>query len=71
MNPESLFRMSLAGALFFVFAVLLGAQTLYLKLAGRTVSGFATVILLELIIESSLRISLGIVANTWLASTKK
>ena len=54
---------TLAGAIFFVFAVLLGAQTLYLKLAGRAVSGFATVILLELIIGSSLMISLGIVGE--------
>lgn len=54
---------TLAGALFFVFAVVLGAQTLYLKLAGRAVSGFATVILLELIIGSSLMISLGIVGE--------
>ena len=54
---------TLAGALFFIFAVVLGAQTLYLKLAGRAVSGFATVILLELIIGSSLMISLGIVGE--------
>jgi glycosyltransferase involved in cell wall biosynthesis len=54
---------TLAGGVFFVFAVLLGAQTLYLKLAGRAVSGFATVILLELIIGSSLMISLGIVGG--------
>lgn len=54
---------TLAGGVFFVFAILLGAQTLYLKLAGRAVSGFATVILLELIIGSSLMISLGIVGE--------
>lgn len=54
---------TLAGGLFFVFALLLGAQTLYLKLLGRAVSGFATVILLELIIGSSLMISLGIVGE--------
>lgn len=54
---------TLAGGVFFVFALLLGAQTLYLKLAGRAVSGFATVILLELIIGSSLMISLGIVGE--------
>jgi glycosyltransferase involved in cell wall biosynthesis len=54
---------TVAGAVFFVFAVLLGAQTLYLKLAGRAVSGFATVILLELIIGSALMISLGIVGE--------
>lgn len=54
---------TLAGGVFFVFAILLGTQTLYLKLAGRAVSGFATVILLELIIGSSLMISLGIVGE--------
>jgi dolichol-phosphate mannosyltransferase len=54
---------TLAGGLFFIFAVVLGAQTLYLKLLGRAVSGFATVILLELIIGSSLMISLGIVGE--------
>ena len=32
---------TLAGAVFFVFAILLGAQTLFLKLAGRAVSGGA------------------------------
>jgi glycosyltransferase involved in cell wall biosynthesis len=54
---------TLAGGVFFVFAVLLGAQTLYLKLLGRAVSGFATVILLELIIGSFLMISLGIIGE--------
>ena len=52
-----------AGALFLVFSVLLGAETLYLKLSGRAVSGFATVILLELIIGSFLMISLGIIGE--------
>lgn len=52
-----------AGLLFLVFSVLLGAETLYLKLAGRAVSGFATVILLELIIGSFLMISLGIIGE--------
>src|SRR5437667_2281908 len=52
-----------AGVVFLGLSVLLGAQTLYLKLAGRAVSGFATVILLELIIGSSLMISLGIVGE--------
>ncbi len=52
-----------AGALFFVFAVVLGAQTLYKKLAGHSVTGFSTVILLELIIGSSLMISLGIMGE--------
>jgi glycosyltransferase involved in cell wall biosynthesis len=52
-----------AGVIFFVFAVGLGIQTLYLKLAGRALTGFATVILLELIIGSLLMISLGIIGE--------
>jgi len=36
---------------------------LYLKLAGRAVSGFATVILLQLIVGSLLMISLGIIGE--------
>jgi hypothetical protein len=52
-----------AGALFFGLSVVLGVQTLYLKLAGRAVSGFATVILLELVIGSFLMISLGIIGE--------
>jgi glycosyltransferase involved in cell wall biosynthesis len=52
-----------AGAVFLVFSVILGAQTLYLKLIGEAVSGFTTVILLELIIGSFLMISLGIIGE--------
>jgi glycosyltransferase involved in cell wall biosynthesis len=52
-----------AGALFFAFSILLGAQALYLKLVGEAVSGFTTVILLELIIGSFLMISLGIMGE--------
>src|SRR6266550_7661446 len=52
-----------AGMIFFIFAVGLGIQTLYLKLAGRAFTGFATVILLELIIGSLLMISLGIIGE--------
>ena len=48
---------------FFLFAVGLGIQTLYLKLAGRAFTGFATVILLELIIGSLLMVSLGIIGE--------
>jgi len=57
---------TLAGVIFLGLSVLLGIQTLYLKLTGRAVSGFATVILLELIIGSLLMISLGII-GTYLA----
>lgn len=52
-----------AGVIFLGLSVVLGIETLYLKLAGRAVSGFATVILLELIIGSFLMISLGIVGE--------
>jgi dolichol-phosphate mannosyltransferase len=45
----------------FVGAILLGIQTLYMKFAGRATSGFTTVILLQLIIGSSIMISLGMI----------
>ena len=54
---------TLAGLLFFVFSVLFGIYTLALQLAGRSVSGFATVILLLLIIGSLLMLSLGIIGE--------
>jgi polyisoprenyl-phosphate glycosyltransferase len=52
-----------AGVIFLGLSVLLGIETLYLKLTGQAVSGFATVILLELIIGSLLMISLGIIGE--------
>jgi glycosyltransferase involved in cell wall biosynthesis len=52
-----------AGGIFLVFSVILGVQTIYSKLAGQAVSGFATVILLELIIGSLLMISLGVIGE--------
>ena len=52
-----------SGVVFLVLSAILGLETLYLKLAGRAVSGFATVILLELIIGSLLMISLGIIGE--------
>lgn len=54
---------TLAGLVFFVFSVLFGIYTLALQLAGRSVSGFATVILLLLIIGSLLMLSLGIIGE--------
>jgi dolichol-phosphate mannosyltransferase len=54
---------SFVGALFLVFSVVLGLQTLFLQVTGRAVSGFATVILLLLIIGSLLMISLGIIGE--------
>ena len=54
---------TLAGLVFFVFSVLFGIYTLALQLSGRSVSGFATVILLLLIIGSLLMLSLGIIGE--------
>jgi glycosyltransferase involved in cell wall biosynthesis len=54
---------TLAGLLFFVFSIIFGIYTLALQLAGRSVSGFATVILLLLIIGSLLMLSLGIIGE--------
>lgn len=52
-----------AGVLFLLFALLFGAQTLFVILTGNAVSGFATVIFLLLIIGSLLMISLGIIGE--------
>ena len=54
---------TLLGLMFFIFSLLLAAQTLYKQLAGHAVTGFATTILLELIIGSLLMISLGIIGE--------
>ncbi len=52
-----------AGVVFLLFAFLFGVQTLYVFLTGSAVSGFATVIILLLIIGSLLMISLGIIGE--------
>ena len=54
---------TVAGLFFFTFSVAFGIYTLVLQLAGKSVSGFATVILLLLIIGSLLMISLGIIGQ--------
>jgi glycosyltransferase involved in cell wall biosynthesis len=54
---------TLTGVLVFFFSLILGVQTLYKKLSGQAVTGFATVILLELIIGSLLMVSLGIIGE--------
>lgn len=52
---------TLIGGLFLLFSFLLGGHTLYMKFTGQAVSGFATVILLLLIMGSCILISIGIV----------
>jgi glycosyltransferase involved in cell wall biosynthesis len=54
---------TISGLLFFGFSVLFGIYTLVLQLSGHSVSGFATVILLLLIIGSLLMLSLGIIGE--------
>jgi len=52
---------TLTGIAFLAFSIVFGIYTLILQLSGHSVSGFATVILLLLIIGSLLMISLGII----------
>ena len=52
---------TIAGVLVFVFAIILGIQTLIKFFMGHAVAGFTTVILLILIIGSIIMISLGII----------
>jgi dolichol-phosphate mannosyltransferase len=52
---------TILGVITFSLSILLSIQTLYMKISGAAVSGFATVILLLLFIGSTLMISLGII----------
>ncbi|MDF2906974.1 MAG: hypothetical protein K0R34_2295 [Herbinix sp.] len=49
------------GILMFIGAIILGLQTLYMYFSHKAMSGFTTVILLQLIIGSSIMISLGMI----------
>jgi len=51
------------GILFMIAAIILGVQTLYNKISGQAVSGFTTVILLQLVTGSSVMLSLGIIGT--------
>ena len=51
------------GVFFLLGALILGIQTIYMKVSGMALSGFTTVILLLLIIGSALMISLGIIGS--------
>lgn len=52
---------TICGFLFFIFAVVLGVQTLISKLIGHAEAGFPTVILLLLLIGSIIMFSLGVI----------
>lgn len=49
------------GFIFFLFAVILGIQSLYMYFSGHAVEGFTTVILLLLFVGSVLMFSLGVI----------
>jgi polyisoprenyl-phosphate glycosyltransferase len=52
---------TVCGVAFMVFALALLIQTLYMKLSGRAVEGFTTVIILLLVIGSVIMFSLGVI----------
>ncbi|MGB4658557.1 MAG: glycosyltransferase family 2 protein [Mobilitalea sp.] len=52
---------TILGIVMFFGTIVLGIQTLYMKFAGKATSGFTTVILLQLLIGSSIMISLGMI----------
>ncbi len=52
---------TMLGLLLFIVSFGLGIQTLYMKLSGKALDGFTTVILLQLLIGSSIMVSLGII----------
>jgi polyisoprenyl-phosphate glycosyltransferase len=54
---------SIMGIVFFIVAIILGVQTIYQKMIGDALTGFTTVILLQLIIGSIFMISLGVVGE--------
>jgi polyisoprenyl-phosphate glycosyltransferase len=54
---------TITGICFFIFAIIMAGHTFYMKITGQAVSGFATVILLLLIIGSTVMIGLGIIGE--------
>jgi glycosyltransferase involved in cell wall biosynthesis len=56
-----LYMLNTAGIVFLVFAMVLGLHTLTLKISGRAVDGFSTVILLLLIMGSAIMLGLGVI----------
>ena len=52
---------TISGIVFFVFAVILGVQSIVKWATGQALEGFTTVILLLLIVGSLIMISLGII----------
>ena len=62
-STSALHIITILGFAFFVLATVIGARTLYLYFLGTAVSGFTTVILLQLLIGGALMVSLGLVGE--------
>jgi len=62
-STSALHVITILGFAFFVLAIVIGARTLYLYFLGTAVTGFTTVILLQLLIGGALMVSLGIVGE--------
>ena len=62
-STSALHIITVLGFAFFVLATVVATRTLYLYFQGMAVSGFATVILLQLLIGGALMVSLGIVGE--------
>ena len=56
-----LYAATVFGLIFFVFAVVMGIQTMYMKIRGGALGGFTTVILLQLLIGAILLFGLGVI----------
>ena len=62
-SSAPLHLITLTGVGFAIFALILGSQTLYLKIAGKAIDGFTTVILLLLVIGGVVMLGLGIIGS--------
>lgn len=51
------------GVAFFIGALILGIQSLYMKFSGQALGGFTTVILIELIVGAVVMLSLGVIGG--------
>jgi polyisoprenyl-phosphate glycosyltransferase len=60
-SPLLLHGATVCGAMFLVFAIGLGLHTSYQKLMGRAIEGFATVIIIELVVGSIVLLGLGVI----------
>ena len=62
-STSALHIITLLGLAFFLLALVIGSMALYQYFDGTAISGFTTVILLQLLIGGALMVSLGIVGE--------